>query len=212
MEKIKAKGHAYYDNVYRQSISEESQRWILERDLAVLPYITGTSVLDLGCGLGTIANHLTNRSWAEYLGLDFSSVAIEHASAANTNPAATFQESDILTYTSMTQWDTVLLLEVLEHIDNPSFMCKRALSIAGQRLIVTVPRDMPGRAHVKPTWTRLDLERMLGNLSVCELFGGEESDRWWLAVKEKHVPGTNQSIPRLDKFDLRMISGKVKPK
>ena len=82
------------------------------------------------------------------------------------------------------EFDTVLLLEVLEHVADPGSLADLALRSAAKRIIATAPRDMPGRAHVWPTWTQADLERILGTLSKCFLFGGEEDDMWWLAIKD----------------------------
>lgn len=217
MEKVKAKGAEYYDRVYKKVTTDtdiKSQTWIEERDIAVLPYLKG-NVLDLGCGLGTIANGLENRPKNNYLGVDFCQTAIDYAKANCKNSMAAFLQRDILSWNpSFDTWDIVLLLEVLEHIENPSLMCKRAIVMAKKRLIVTVPRDMPGRAHIKATWTRLDLERMLGNLSVCELFGGPEDDRWWLAVKEKRVVRPGRQSPRipLETFGIQPSIRKTKPK
>lgn len=183
-----AKGPAYYDAIYRKMINGDSPtelEWVAERDERVLPYIIG-DVLDLGCGVGLIARSLAREQY--YLGVDFSPEAIGIARAINTSSRASFAccaiEASYIQEFVAREYATVLLLEVLEHVDHPARIVDLALSLARDRVIVTVPRDMPGRAHVKPKWSRLDLEALLGNLSTCELFGGEGDDRWWLAVKE----------------------------
>lgn len=177
-----AKPAPYYDTLYRRAVEEQGEglAWVEERDVAVIPHIIG-SVLDLGCGLGTIADQIGN---AEYLGLDFSEFAIEYCREKVHNPDARFEVVDLRTWKPPSKFDTVLLLEVLEHVQDPAGLAELALRSAKKCIIATVPRDMLGHAHIWPTWTQSDLERDLGKLSKCFLFGGEEDNRWWLAVKE----------------------------
>lgn len=178
----KLKGADYYDAVYGRMVVKkgDSLAWIRERYGLVARYVRGT-VLDLGCGLGFIADKIKG---AEYLGVDFSEFAIEHCRAKVRNPHASFEVADLRTWKPPHKFDTVLLLEVLEHVANPGSLAALALRSATRRIIATAPRDMPGRAHVWPTWDRADLEHILGKLSTCRLFGGEEDDMWWLAIKD----------------------------
>lgn len=173
---------SYYDAVYKKMIAAPSvsDEWAAERVAAVLPHVVG-SVFDLGCGLGEIANEL-----GEYCGIDFSKTAIDYAVAHCRNPNAKFLHmsyTDLAGVKSM-QYDTVLLLEILEHVQNVKQLAEIALQIAKRRIIITVPRDMPGRAHIRPRWTEGDLAAQFGRLDICRLFGGPNQDRWWLAVKD----------------------------
>lgn len=170
----------YYDNIYRQAMSDLSFEWMKERDDMVAQYLEGT-ILDLGCGLGYIAN----RTKEEYVGFDFSTEAIDRANEMCENLRAQFKLGYIehLPH-DLGRFDTVLLLEVLEHVADPPFIFKVAMQHARKRVIVTVPRNMPGRAHVWPIWTRANLEQVMGELSVCKLFGGPDNDRWWIAVRD----------------------------
>lgn len=182
MDDRKLKGPDYYDAVYGKMVRKkgDSLAWIRERYGLVARYIKGT-VLDLGCGLGFIADQIKG---AEYLGVDFSEFAIEHCRKRTRNPHAQFEVADLRTWEPPKQFDTVLLLEVLEHVEDPGALAKLALKWATKRVIATAPRDMPGRAHVWPTWAQADLERILGTLNQCFLFGGEEDNMWWLAIKD----------------------------
>jgi len=182
MDERKLKGPGYYDAVYGKMVVKkgDSLAWIRERYGLVARYVKG-SVLDLGCGLGFIADQIKG---AEYLGVDFSEFAIEHCRAKVRNPQARFEVADLRKWKPPSQFDTVLLLEVLEHVTDPAELAQLALRSARKRIIATAPRDMPGRAHVWPTWTQADIEAILGKLAQCFLFGGEEDDMWWLAVKD----------------------------
>ena len=122
----------------------------------------------------------------DYLGVDFSQTAINYAREHTSNPRAMFVCGDALMVTVFDKlaFDTVLLLEVLEHVNLFAPFVTLAQQMARRRIVITVPRDMPGRAHVHPRWEQRDIERLFGKLSVCRLFGGPEEDRWWLAVKD----------------------------
>lgn len=187
-----AKEAEYYDDVYRRTVAGNeplAQSWTEERNRYVIPHIAGHSVLDLGCGLGAIANFLQDMV---YFGVDFSPVAILEARRTIGNPNAHFWQADIFALDDgfwMRISDTVLLLEILEYVEQPAALANIALRCAKRRIVVTVPRDMPGRAHVTPIWTERMLRDLFGDLSVCELFGGETADRWWLAVKDMRRRG-----------------------
>lgn len=172
----------YYDNAYLGLIADpdsEGWVWLAERVKRIAPLIIGESVLDLGCGLAAIADAVD----VSYYGIDYSRVAYEWNCANVRNPKARFGIKGIYN-PPIELWDTVLVLEVLEHIQDPDRLCHLALHCAKQRVIVTVPVDMPGKKHYHPTWTGEMLLDYLGTSTVIEQFGGPENDRWWLAVKD----------------------------
>lgn len=169
-------GADYYDKVYQGQIADPSLRREAVRMPAVIPHIQG-SVLDLGCGLGEMANLLGDR---EYLGVDFSPVAIQYARENTRNPNARFRLMDFRDDPALNQFDTVLLLEVLEHAQDPTAVIGFARRHAQKRIIATVPIDMPDPSHIKPQWNEADLRELLGELAVCEIIG----EHWWLVVTE----------------------------
>lgn len=178
------KNAEYYDQAYRQLISDpenEGWRWLEDRVDKIAPLIEGNSVLDLGCGLAVIADAVD----IAYSGIDYSRVAFEWNLANIKNPDAHFYMGDILNIRriEIMRFNTVLLLEVLEHVHDPARLCQIAIEAAEKRVIVTVPQDMPGKAHIKPKWTRADLQDILGSCLIWG-FGGEKADRWWCAVKD----------------------------
>ncbi|WP_435749593.1 class I SAM-dependent methyltransferase [Thauera sp. AutoDN2] len=87
--------------------------------LAVLDVLkrTGSSrVLEVGCGTGGLAHLLKDRYPVEYIGIDFSSVAVEKAIKRTNNPDS-FLVADALSpelYNS--NLSTIVCTEVLEHI------------------------------------------------------------------------------------------------
>lgn len=176
-----AKPAEYYDSVYERQIVGEIGTRIEKRLPAALEHVIG-SVLDLGCGLGQVADRVGG---AEYLGVDFSPVAIEYARAHVKNPTAAFVLADLREWSACagSVYDTVLLLEVLEHVDDPQGLADIAVQLARKRVIVTVPTSFQDAAHVKLEWTRGDLADLFGELALCRVFGGY----WWLAVKAEDV-------------------------
>lgn len=166
----------YINEGYRREIRQGGIDGYTNLRIApALAYIMGESVLDLGCGLGTAANHINN---IEYLGIDYSPVAIEYAKKHNKNPNADFKLGRFKEAPDR-KYDTVLLLEVLEHVMQPKLLAGFALEKARECVIVTVPINMVCRGHIHPRWTWDDLEKTLGKLAVRQVI----EPYWRLAVR-----------------------------
>lgn len=178
----------FYTEIYRRIAAGETPEagescdWIMERYKVIAPLVTGRLVLDLGCGIGYIADMIGGQR--HYLGVDFSRYAIEYSRSIIHNPNARFLVRDLrrVGAADFRAHDTVLLLEILEHVADPVHLVNMALTLAKRRIIATVPRDMPGTAHVWPVWQPWMVRGLFGEVSRCELFG--ECDKWWLVVKE----------------------------
>lgn len=98
-------------------------------DLARLTMIAGWcsgSVLDIGCGCGRIKDYLP--FLCSYTGIDI--LPKEHGAYG-----------DVYTYTAEKKFDTILLLEVLEHLENPlkALQVIRPLLKTSGKLILSVP-------------------------------------------------------------------------
>lgn len=176
------RGPAFYDRHYARE-PRRARNVTHERHTEIARYVTGDSVLDLGCGVALIANMIGERA---YLGIDFSSEAIASSRRVSENSRAAFI-CDSLANTSnyvKRPYDTVLMIEVLEHLAEPEAAVELAMSLAAQRFVATLPVDMRAPAHVQPTWTAADVERLIEAPSLLYQFGGPENDYWWLVVKE----------------------------
>lgn len=163
----------FYDAANRQKVG--TLQAIVNRTLPAMEHSVG-SVLDIACGLGQAAN-LTD---GEYHGLDFSEFAIRYARANSGNSHATFEVADFWNWRNGQKYDTVLLLEVLEHVDDPAQLAELAKQAAAKRIVATVPIDMPYPSHVKAKWNFGDLSALLGDLTVKGVIGG----KWLLAVHD----------------------------
>src|SRR4051794_9280066 len=63
--------------------------------LSLLPNVTGSRVLDLGCGAGQLAHHLAERGAAEVIGVDFSKKMLALARAEWSHPRVAFQRASM---------------------------------------------------------------------------------------------------------------------
>jgi len=117
-----------------------------KRILAVLPHIQG-DVLDLGCGVSRIPKHLQPDS--KYVGVEINPRIVEWLK--ENYPHHTFYqwdlEIDILLLNS--QFDTVLMFAVLEHLRNPDNVLKQIPTFLKPdgKLVMTTPTPLGGNIH-----------------------------------------------------------------
>jgi len=100
----------------------------------------GDSLLDLACGDGMLTE-LFAKHFNTVIGVDASS---KHLDAARVRvPSATFHECLIEDFASNQKFDSVFLLDLLEHVIDPSAVLSKAASFVkpGGRLIVHVPNS-----------------------------------------------------------------------
>lgn len=162
-----------YDTVYRKIISDPAELDVIAlRCQGVAQYLTGNSILDLGCGLGMMSAYTS----IPYTGIDFSTVAITYA---RQNYQATFVCGSF-DYPFTEKFDTVLLMEVLEHLELPDRekLLTTALNLAQQRIVITVPINIPMDGHIKPCWTTEELYRLL----PASRIDINSFERWWIGV------------------------------
>jgi trans-aconitate methyltransferase len=83
-----------------------------------------SKLLDLGCGPGPVANMLYDCGFKDYIGIDFSNVAISMAKAKV--PSFTFIEADLnsVDFTKYADYNFIST-EVFEHLDNDIDLIKK---------------------------------------------------------------------------------------
>jgi trans-aconitate methyltransferase len=104
-------------------------------------------VLDLGCGPGEFAAFITAAiPGLRYTGLDFSAVAVEQARARVRRAIFLQEDLTIGNNINAMPYDTVIALEVLEHVDDDLAVLARLRSKA--RFVGSVP-NFDAFGHVR---------------------------------------------------------------
>jgi len=80
----------------------------------------GTSVLDIGCGIGLLSTYLVEE---EYFGIDLSEVALQ--TAADNNMFAVFEQADADTFEPYGQYDFIIFNESLYYMPDPLYTLSR---------------------------------------------------------------------------------------
>jgi SAM-dependent methyltransferase len=178
-------------------------------------YVLG-SVFDAGCGNGIFAfnvwsmrphvhderkgkaydhggePHSAILGLPHYVGIDICKIAIQHAAKANRETAkiCAFYEGDILTQRGEDAYDTVLCLQVLEHM--PQADARRAVQrmfdLCRHRVVASVPAvDMHQGDHWKAFYTESELKELFSMFSRVELLQGDQL-RWLIVAHKREVP------------------------
>lgn len=143
----------FYDACYRES-EEYRKHYTASRYYFLWTVIVdrilhsgAKHVLEVGCGPGQLAHFLIEDGIKEYLGIDFSPVAIELALSKGL-PRTRFEVADALETNIYKEFDYDVLVctEVLEHVVDDLDIVARF--IPGKRAICTVP-NFPYKSHVR---------------------------------------------------------------
>jgi SAM-dependent methyltransferase len=97
-------------------------------------------VLDAGCGIGSVAHDIAERTGATVVGVDSSPWSLAVAREKFAHPHVTYVAADVLIYEPDAPFDVVVLSNVLEHV-GPRVELLRALRerMGAARLLVRVP-------------------------------------------------------------------------
>lgn len=116
------------------------------RHRAATSLIEGGTVLDLGCGDGHLFELLSNKIVKkESVGLDISPEAVRKVVAKGFN-ARVHSFDDPLPFEHST-FDHVVLLDVLEHVYDPTSLLREAARVSKKSVIISVPNfsSLPAR-------------------------------------------------------------------
>ena len=125
----------FYKNYFNDNIAERRNSLYEE----VLEWLSGgrISVLDVGCGTGYGLAYIRDRKPdIDLYGCDFSDYAIVEARKRYEN--ITFFEHNIVNDDLNDRYDYMLLLQTLEHLEDPMFVINKLLKCCTY-LIVSVP-------------------------------------------------------------------------
>jgi len=133
---------SFYDNAFANSVEYRGRPEdiiyypVWTEVLSLLDYTE--RILECGCGTGQFAILAQERGYSYSLGLDFSKVALDLATARC--PGLEFRKCDLrdgASFPDPATYDVVVFIEVLEHIENDLGILQRIP--AGKHVIITVP-------------------------------------------------------------------------
>ena len=126
--------------------------------VSCLEHARGTSLLDMPCGDGSLTAALATR-FNRVVGVDASS---EHLKLAQKNlPTASLHEALIEDFETDERFDTITMLNILEHVVDPVGVLKKAASLLadGGIMLVHVPNALAVNRR---------LAVLMGTLASCE--------------------------------------------
>jgi 2-polyprenyl-3-methyl-5-hydroxy-6-metoxy-1,4-benzoquinol methylase len=98
-------------------------------------------VLDIGCGIGTLAHSIVQKTGATLVGIDYDKKNIATAKEHYSHPNIDFEIHDIYSYTPGEKFSVVILSNVLEHLINrPHLLRDIAQKTSARRFLIRVPR------------------------------------------------------------------------
>lgn len=104
-------------------------------------HVIGKTLLEVGCSNGYGSQFFNNS--VDYLGVDYNAAIIEVAREEGWGKNCTFINADINTF-ELGQYDTIVAMEVIEHIDTGKEIAQK-LKKHCKRLLITVPyMETPG--------------------------------------------------------------------
>jgi methionine biosynthesis protein MetW len=123
-------------------IFRDTQDWYLDEEGYTSPLLlefaaqnAGKTILDLGCATGEYCLELEKMGF-NCTGVDINPQYVEKAQERGVN--AVVSQGDDLKFAD-NSFDTVLLFEVLEHVENPQSILNEAKRVARKNVLITVP-------------------------------------------------------------------------
>jgi ubiquinone/menaquinone biosynthesis C-methylase UbiE len=151
----------------------------------------GECVLDIGCGMGAVAFDIASRAGAIVHGVDLNADSIAEAKRRFVHPNLSFAVQDALQLKVETPYDSVVLSNVLEHINSRPEFLRRVMEVTNaKRIFIRVPlfeRDwrVPLKKELGVEWrldldhkTEYTLESFAEDMTAANLRVGHLEVRW----------------------------------
>jgi 2-polyprenyl-3-methyl-5-hydroxy-6-metoxy-1,4-benzoquinol methylase len=156
-----------HGNAQKHESSNPIQRRLIdafhEQAIAFLRTANPSCILEVGCGEGYVLSEVQRAGFdADLIGVDLSEEAIASARTRVAPPATlrVMDARDLVTTELEREPDVVMLLEVLEHLDDPAQMLGDLASLTSAHVLLSVPREPLFRGM---NLLRLKHVRALGN-------------------------------------------------
>ena len=113
------------------------ERYAVDNDLPA----SQVRVLEVGCSNGRNITTPLARLGYQVTGLDIHAESIEYARANTPLPNARFLCQDLAALDSGEQFDVVILSDVLEHVDDPAWLCRESTKhlVSGGLVPISIP-------------------------------------------------------------------------
>jgi len=145
----------FYNRVYTRGEKKHYSKLLFgeavtEEKKAVLDEISWKSkeVLDIGCGTGELAYRIALKGAKRVIGIDYSYMAIHIGKSQYRKENLHFECADLSTVSG--SFDVIIIVGVLEHIDNPFNLLRKAKKLLkkGGSLIITCPNWSNARGYI----------------------------------------------------------------
>jgi len=104
--------------------------------------VNPTTILELGCGEGYVLDFLSRAGvGADLTGVDLSAQAVEQARQRLGDRAEILQGDVADAVDGAARYGMVMILEVLEHLENPAAVLATAVELSDGPVLVSVPRE-----------------------------------------------------------------------
>jgi 2-polyprenyl-3-methyl-5-hydroxy-6-metoxy-1,4-benzoquinol methylase len=164
----------FYDQSYKTGEADvftffENGKHISEDHPAALAMVdwNGKTVLDVGCGTGSLVRGIAAQGAARVIGLDYADPAIQEAKSIAYPANVEFFTADIMNWTPPTRFDVIVTLGTMEHLDAPAQFLRRMTEflVDDGTIVIACPHFLNPRGYV---WialaTLLDVPMSLSDL------------------------------------------------
>ena len=161
-----------------------------------------SSVLDIGCGDGSLLGYLVEKLSINGIGVDNSAYALSAAAARNLNVWKANVE-DLETLNELPETDYILLLEVLEHLARPEDLLVRLRKKCRKAMIISVPNSGYYTHRLRLLFGRFPMQWFVHPGEHLR-FWTVSDFRWWVSAQKF-------SLDALELYEGRPILGKIWP-
>jgi SAM-dependent methyltransferase len=194
---------AYYGDIFTSS----TKKYLIDRVDWMVEQSKGANVLDVGCSQG-IVSILLARNGVSVFGLDVNEQAINYAEKEKMKETVSVQKNlqfvsgDIFKMDFKERFNTVILGEILEHLDDPQNLIQIVANLLTPdgRLVITIPFGINDHDDHQQTFYISNIINFLNNkiqLKELVIIGK------WLCISANKIDG---EVTKVDYKDFLKIS------